>query len=46
MKNAVIGASLALGMPVPAICAHADEVKDLEEDLSLTIEDATPSQPG
>lgn len=46
MKNALIKAGLALGMLVPAIHAHADEVKDLEEDLSLTIEDATPSQPG
>jgi len=46
MKNAVIKAVLALEMLVPAIYAHADEVKDLEEDLSLSIEDATPSQPG
>ena len=46
MKNATIHAALLLGLLAACTASHADEVKDLEEDLSLTIEDATPSQPG
>lgn len=46
MNNVLISAGLALGMLASCIHVQADEVKDLEEDLSLTIEDATPSQPG
>lgn len=45
MRIASIRAILLLGLGA-ACAAQADEVKDLEEDLSLTIEDATPSQPG
>ena len=46
MNNVLIKTCLALGMLAACLCARADEVKDLEEDLALTIEDATPSQPG
>lgn len=46
MNNALIKAGLVLAMLAPCLQVQADEVKDLEEDLSLTIEDATPSQPG